>query len=151
MPMGSKLMPETLTSGRQMAYLMLRMTTKGGAPPQSRPRPAQTEPPTQILTLPALTDSVTIPRIAIIVEREAGAASNRVVEFEGERCRLGSHPANDLVLNDPQVSRFHCELSPGRGVWRVVDSDSRNGTAVAGVRVRDADLPRPECRIELGA
>ncbi|HEU4406310.1 MAG TPA: sigma 54-interacting transcriptional regulator [Polyangiaceae bacterium] len=98
-----------------------------------------------------MAESVAIPRISITVEREAGAASSRVVEFEGDRCRLGSHPANDLVLNDPQVSRFHCELSPGKGGWRVVDSDSLNGTAVGGVRVRDADLPRPECRIELGA
>jgi DNA-binding NtrC family response regulator len=104
-----------------------------------------------MLTVPGMTESVAIPRISIEVEREAGAPSGRVVEFEGDRCRLGSHPANDLVLNDPQVSRFHCELSPGKGGWRVVDSGSLNGTSVGGVRVRDADLPRPECRIELGA
>ncbi len=126
------------------------MTAKGATPPRPRPKPAPSAAPTQLLTTPGLTESVAIPRISITVEREAGSASSRVLEFEGDRCRLGSHPANDLALNDPQVSRFHCELSPGKGGWRVVDSGSLNGTSVGGVRVRDADLPRPECRLELG-
>jgi DNA-binding NtrC family response regulator len=135
------------------------MTVKGGAPPRPRPKvapsaaatPPQVASSGQLMTTPSMLESVAIPRISIEVEREAGVPSGRVVEFEGDRCRLGSHPANDLVLNDPQVSRFHCELSPGRGGWRVVDSGSLNGTTAGGLRVRDADLPRPECRLELGA
>ena len=103
------------------------------------------------MTTPGMAESVAVPRLELIIEREGAASPGRVIEFEGERCRIGSHPSNDVVLSDGQVSRFHCELSPGRAGWRVVDSGSMNGTSVAGVRVRDADLPRPECRLELGA
>jgi transcriptional regulator with GAF, ATPase, and Fis domain len=70
--------------------------------------------------------------------------------LDREFLRIGSHPANDLVLTDPLVSRFHCSLARSATGFRITDSGSLNGTRVGGVRVRDADLPLPECRIELG-
>ena len=36
------------------------------------------------------------------------------------------------------------------GGWHLRDTGSLNGTRVSGVRIRDADLPLPECRIEFG-
>src|SRR4051794_16306487 len=55
---------------------------------------------------------------------------------------IGSHEANDVVLDDPTVSRFHCELQTAAdGVW-VKDVGSRNGVIVDGIRVREA-LLRP--------
>ncbi|MCA9671027.1 MAG: sigma 54-dependent Fis family transcriptional regulator [Myxococcales bacterium] len=58
-----------------------------------------------------------------------------------ERLSIGSHPQSDLALSDETVSRQHAELrlSP-KGVL-VVDLDSTNGTAVGGVRVREAFVP----------
>jgi DNA-binding NtrC family response regulator len=102
-------------------------------------------------TLPQLVGTVEIPRIELIVEREAGKDAPRTVVVDSGYVRIGSHASNDLVLKDPLVSRFHCELTRGASGWRVVDSGSLNGTRVGGVRARDADLELPSCPIELGA
>ena len=96
------------------------------------------------------TAAVAIPRLELWVEREAGREVGRSQVLEGDVLRIGSHPSNDVVLDDRAVSRFHCQLTRGEQGWLVSDSGSMNGTTVNGVRVRDADLPRPSCRIELG-
>ena len=54
---------------------------------------------------------------------------------------IGTHASNDLVLQDPAVSRFHCRLVREEGAWRVRDWASLNGTKLEAVRIRDADLP----------
>jgi two-component system response regulator GlrR len=57
-----------------------------------------------------------------------------------DRCSIGSHASNDLVIDEPTVSRFHCELViDGRGA-RVRDLDSRNGTILDGTTVVEAFL-----------
>src|SRR5262245_46712152 len=94
---------------------------------------------------------VAIPRLELFVEREHGAPASRHLGHHGELCRIGSHPGNDVVLSDPQVSRFHCRLAVEAQRWRVVDTGSKNGTLVEDVMVRDADLPLPQCSIRLGA
>jgi transcriptional regulator with GAF, ATPase, and Fis domain len=93
---------------------------------------------------------IAVPRLELCVEREPGQASPRSVILDGEFFRIGSHPVNNLVLTDPLVSRFHCSLARSATGFRITDSGSLNGTRVGGLRVRDADLPLPECRIELG-
>lgn len=102
------------------------------------------------VTRPQLGQVVPIPRLELEVEREDGRASGRTVVVDGELCRIGSHPSNDLVLQDPTVSRFHCRLARGSEAWSISDTGSLNGTFVSGVRVREADLPMPECRLGLG-
>jgi transcriptional regulator with GAF, ATPase, and Fis domain len=94
--------------------------------------------------------SVAVPRLELTVEREAGQPVSRAVVLDGEFFRIGSHPVNNLVLSDPLVSRFHCSLARSATGFRITDSGSLNGTRLGGVRVRDADLVLPECRIELG-
>ena len=91
-----------------------------------------------------------VPRIQLLVMRENGQVTERRVQLEGERIRIGSHPSNDLVLEDRQVSRFHCTLTLGRAAWQLTDSGSLNGSLLSGVRVRDADLPTTECELGLG-
>ncbi|WP_437289551.1 sigma 54-interacting transcriptional regulator [Sorangium sp. So ce406] len=93
---------------------------------------------------------VAVPRLELCVEREAGKPANRSMVLDGDFIRVGSHPSNDLVLADRAVSRFHCILERVRSTFRLTDVGSRNGTYIAGVRVRDADAVLPECRIELG-
>src|SRR5262249_48614896 len=58
----------------------------------------------------------------------------------GERLSIGTHPSNDLVLQDPKVSRFHCELRLGKDGARVRDAGSTNGTWLDGTRVESAWL-----------
>ncbi len=55
-----------------------------------------------------------------------------------DRCSIGSHIRNDLVIDDPTVSRFHCEVLVDESGVRVRDLKSRNGTVVDGVGVLDA-------------
>ncbi len=102
-------------------------------------------------TAPAPRTSQPIPRIEVHVLREAGEPSSRVSVIEGDVFRVGSHETNDIVVNDPLVSRLHCQIRNHPRGWRVVDTGSLNGTFIGGVGVRDADLTLPECRIELGA
>jgi len=94
--------------------------------------------------------AVAVPRLRVSVEREGGKATDRVVELEGERIRVGSHQSNELVLFDRSVSRFHCMLSLSRNNWSLTDTDSLNGTVLSGVRIRDAILPSGECQILIG-
>jgi DNA-binding NtrC family response regulator len=101
-------------------------------------------------TTPRFTRTVAAPRLVLRIEREAGAGASREVTVDGDSARVGSHDANEIVVNDPTVSRFHCRIERGPRAWRIVDQGSMNGTRIGGVAVRDADLPLPECRIELG-
>jgi ABC transport system ATP-binding/permease protein len=69
-----------------------------------------------------------------VVEAEA-------VQLGAERLTIGRDASNDLVLADPNVSRFHAEvarLDDGRVAIR--DLGSRNGTRVDGEIVRSAVL-----------
>jgi DNA-binding NtrC family response regulator len=61
-------------------------------------------------------------------------------ESSTDRCSMGSHPSNDLVLPDPTVSRFHCEIWLDEEGAHVRDLGSRNGTRVDGVRAQEAWL-----------
>jgi DNA-binding NtrC family response regulator len=116
--------------------------------PRPPPLPSEARPPQ--LTIPDIasgtpestgaTETVSIPRLTVTVEREAGALAQRAVVHDGEICKVGSHESNDIVIRDPLVSRFHCRITRENGVWRVVDSGSTNGTKLDGVRVRDADV-----------
>jgi DNA-binding NtrC family response regulator len=81
------------------------------------------------------------PRLTLTVENEAGRPSDRVLVHEGETCRIGTHPSNDLTIEDPAVSRFHCRLVLEKSGWRVEDQGSLNGTHVQGLSVRSAVLP----------
>src|SRR5438132_5229850 len=56
-------------------------------------------------------------------------------ESTGDRCSIGSHASNDLVLADPTVSRFHCEVSIDANGPQLRDLGSKNGTVVDGLRV----------------
>jgi pSer/pThr/pTyr-binding forkhead associated (FHA) protein len=54
---------------------------------------------------------------------------------------LGRSSRCDLVVKDPTVSRRHAELAVRSvSIIRVTDLDSRNGTFVDGVRVREAEV-----------
>jgi DNA-binding NtrC family response regulator len=101
-------------------------------------------------TIPASTNALFVPRLEIIVEREAGEVTRRETILDEDCLRIGSHPSNGLVLDDPRVSRFHCRIERELRAWRLTDEGSMNGTRVSGIRVRDAELRMPESTIELG-
>jgi DNA-binding NtrC family response regulator/pSer/pThr/pTyr-binding forkhead associated (FHA) protein len=90
--------------------------------------------------------------LTLTVEREAGKSVERVLVHEGDVVRIGTHASNDLVLDDPSVSRFHCRIVPDAGPpagWRVEDSGSLNGTRLQDLRILGAVLPG-EATLSLG-
>ena len=68
----------------------------------------------------------------------AGPATGAAWVGAAERCGIGAHPSNDLVLADPTVSRFHCEVSIAGDAVRVRDLGSRNGTIASSIRIAEA-------------
>ena len=62
---------------------------------------------------------------------------------------VGSSPDNHVVIDDPTVSRVHCKIEADASGHRILDLESKNGTFINSVRVRDAYLP-PECTVHLG-
>src|SRR5262245_42836950 len=97
------------------------------------------------------TDTVRRFRVTIMEGPKAG----EVWQSQSDRCSIGFHESNDLVIEDPAVSRFHCEVTADA---RVRDLGSRNGTLLDGVQVFEAvlrhgsllKLGRVTLRFELG-
>ncbi len=53
---------------------------------------------------------------------------------------IGRDPANLLAISDPALSRKHCLLSPHGDAYVVRDLESRNGTYVNGVAVKEGPV-----------
>jgi pSer/pThr/pTyr-binding forkhead associated (FHA) protein len=58
------------------------------------------------------------------------------VEIGDGLCRIGRGAENDVVIDDPAISRLHARVEHEAGVYRVVDLGSTNGTTVDGVALR---------------
>ena len=76
------------------------------------------------------------------------AAVVRLVPADA-RLRIGRVGDCDLVLDHASVSRAHAEIRGDGGQWRLVDLDSKNGSHVDGVRIKDAPL-RQSCWLRFG-
>lgn len=79
---------------------------------------------------------VTVAKIRLeIIGADAPAAA-----FEAERIVIGSHESADFVVADATVSRLHCELIPSHDRVVLRDLDSKNGTRVHGIAIKEATL-----------
>ncbi|MCA9052828.1 MAG: SpoIIE family protein phosphatase [Planctomycetaceae bacterium] len=61
-----------------------------------------------------------------------GDAPGAHVPLTGERCIMGRHPACQLVLDNPAISRHHAQVLESHGSYYVEDLRSRNGTYLNG-------------------
>jgi hypothetical protein len=57
-----------------------------------------------------------------------------------EQLLIGRHPARDVVLGAPSVSRRHAQLTYRHGTWVIPDLASTNGTLVNSERVGRATV-----------
>ncbi len=64
--------------------------------------------------------------------------------------RVGSGEASDLCIQDPTVSRLHCEVHVRPEGFVVRDCESTNGVSVEGVKFREAEVP-PGAIVRVGA
>jgi DNA-binding NtrC family response regulator len=79
----------------------------------------------------------------------SGPNTGRVARCTGPELTVGSAPGNDLVLNDPQVSRRHLVVRWSDGGYWVRDLGSTNGTFIGG-HVIQAALLRHGSELTLG-
>jgi two-component system, NtrC family, response regulator GlrR len=86
----------------------------------------------------SLRDDVRIDRIDLVVV--SGRDSGKAFQATRSRCVIGTSEQADLVLTDPTVSRFHCEIELVAGQAVVRDLGSKNGTLVDGTPVFTAPL-----------
>ncbi|MBX3159573.1 MAG: sigma 54-interacting transcriptional regulator [Deltaproteobacteria bacterium] len=90
--------------------------------------------------------------------RLVAVANGKVHSFASPRTVIGADPRADVVLADPSLSRFHCEIAIDRGRPVLRDLGSRNGSHVDGVPVLEAPLRdgallllgRTQLRFEIG-
>ncbi|HEV7300059.1 MAG TPA: FHA domain-containing protein [Tepidisphaeraceae bacterium] len=70
--------------------------------------------------------------------------SDKIGEFErqalGGPVTIGRSPDCDVSIRDILLSRKHCRLEQVDGQWVVTDLDSKNGTIVAGAKVKQFKL-----------
>ena len=65
----------------------------------------------------------------------SGPIENAMFRLEKEIVTLGRDSANDIVIGDPQVSRYHLRLLRREADYHIEDLDSTNGVRIAGKRI----------------
>lgn len=85
-----------------------------------------------------------------IASRQLSVVETRRVRLKEGRLSMGRDPANDVVLTNPNVSRFHAEVIATDGdAAELIDLGSRNGTRLDGEMVERAALA-PGSQIGIG-
>lgn len=69
-----------------------------------------------------------------------GIRHGQAYVLKGGVNRIGSAAGNDLLIRNPTIAPFHCELSWKASALHVRDLGSERGTFVEGVAVREAGL-----------
>ena len=87
---------------------------------------------------------------AVLVVRGGSEEGHSVPLSEG-MTMLGRAPLNDIVIDDPGISRQHAGIRGDGEGYRIADLGSRNGTFVNGTRIgADPRKLQNFDRIELG-
>jgi Nif-specific regulatory protein len=67
----------------------------------------------------------------------AGPAKDSTIPLPEGEATIGRDPTSTVAVVDPSVSRKHCILRPEDGRFQIKDLESRNGTQVNGVAVKE--------------
>lgn len=126
--------------------------------PQSVAKPKPTQPPSKNSDpspdpkpqIPAYDKSVmpTSPGYWIVIRR--GPKLNEMFRLDKELVTLGRDVANDITINDPEVSRYHLKLHKRGDTYAIEDLGSTNGTQINGVQVSEVKQLKDGDTIMLG-
>src|SRR4051812_44746520 len=61
---------------------------------------------------------------------KSGSQAGRQIELKDGLNRIGRNAANDIEINEPSISSFHCELQVAEIAVAVRDLNSTNGTFI---------------------
>ncbi len=120
-----------LQLGRFGIAVKMEQPADGDAPPLPDPEPVAPA---------AEATAVAMPVTPAAGDTVAVFGPNGPFPLTHARVRVGRGKSNELVLQDPSVSREHAELLRDGDGWRVRDLDSTNGVAVNGDRVDERAL-----------
>jgi two-component system, NtrC family, response regulator HydG len=77
-----------------------------------------------------------------------GASKGAITELQ-ETLSIGRDAGNDLQLDDHKVSRSHAVITREKGLYKILDLQSHNGTLVNGIPVKEHTLNHKD-RIQIG-
>lgn len=86
---------------------------------------------------------------AFLLVRTDGAEQVRF-DLGGPLISIGRASDNDVIVDDPEVSRHHCQLKLQHGAYGFADLGSRNGSWVNGQQVSEVALG-PGDSIQIGS
>jgi pSer/pThr/pTyr-binding forkhead associated (FHA) protein len=93
-------------------------------------------------------------RYAVGVERLTiydGKEAHNEHLLQGEVVSIGRHPKNDVVLNDPTLSRFHARIERRQRHWNlIVEPNAQNGLTLNGQRLLGEKALKPGDKFQLG-
>jgi Protein of unknown function (DUF3662)/FHA domain len=113
------------------------MDERGGRIQEAEPMPASSD--TMIYARPGADQAPESARRAYLLVSTRGS---RAVQFDlgGPLIGIGRASDNDVIVDDPMVSRHHCQLKLQHGAYSFTDLGSRNGSTVNGQPVTQIAL-----------
>lgn len=93
--------------------------------------------------------AVAVPVLHALLLRQGGVMPRRIPLGESP-IRIGSGPANELVLPSPEISPQHCHVGVIGGIAVLTDMRSATGVRVGSERVQEAIALQPGACIAIG-
>jgi hypothetical protein len=130
-----RLVPDDGTRRGEIRVAANVVDERGGRPETAGPAPSSD---TMVFDRPAPGAPDSARRAYLLVSTR----SSRPVQFDlgGPLIGIGRASDNDVIVDDPMVSRHHCQLKLQHGAYSFTDLGSRNGSTVNGQPVSQVAL-----------